>query len=164
MQDDLIDIVIVGAHLSGMPLNHELTSLESRFLREDITAPVYRLYELPETSPSKPGLLRVASGGAPVAVEVWALAPAAFGRFVAKIPSPLSIGKIQLADSSSFAANSTTTSETAPPTRNGNRRSMRAMKPPMTDATGHSPQVIVRITPIVRPSSGPGMSSCRIAP
>ena len=103
MQDDLIDIVIVGAHLSGMPLNHELTSLESRFLREDITAPVYRLYELPETSPSKPGLLRVATGGTPVAVEVWALAPAAFGRFVARIPSPLSIGKIQLADGKSAA-------------------------------------------------------------
>jgi len=98
VQDDLIPIVIVGAHLSGMPLNHELTSLEAKLVRADTTSADYRLYELPATQPSKPGLLRVAQNGTAVSVEVWEMPAAAFGRFVSRIQAPLSIGKIRLAD------------------------------------------------------------------
>jgi allophanate hydrolase len=94
-----IAIAVVGAHLSGMPLNRELTALGGRLLSATATAPDYKLYALKGTVPPKPGLLRVApGGGSAIAVEVWALSPAAFGSFVAAIPSPLSIGTLTLAD------------------------------------------------------------------
>lgn len=96
-----IEIAVVGAHLSGMPLNHELTSLGATFLRAGTTTGDYRLYALPDGPPKRPGLVRVkAGGGAPIAVEVWALPPEGFGRFVAGIPSPLGIGTLALADGS----------------------------------------------------------------
>ena len=96
---DEIAIAVVGAHLSGMPLNRELTALGGRLLSATATAPDYKFYALKGTVPPKPGLLRVApGGGSAIAVEVWALSPAAFGSFVAAIPSPLSIGTLTLAD------------------------------------------------------------------
>jgi allophanate hydrolase len=93
-----IALAVVGAHLSGMPLNGELTSHGARFLGATQTAPDYRLFAL-DTQPRKPGLLRVAAGqGAAIAVELWALPADGFGRFVAAIPPPLSIGTLKLAD------------------------------------------------------------------
>ena len=90
---------MVGAHLSGMPLNGELTSLGARRLETTQTAPDYRLLALAGTEPAKPGLLRVATGnGSAIELEIWALPAAQFGRFVAAVPSPLSIGTIALAD------------------------------------------------------------------
>jgi len=93
-----IDVVVVGAHLSGMPLNHEFAGLRGRFSRAVRTAPQYRLYALAHQDTPKPGLLRVASGGAAIEVEVWRLGVEAFGRFVAAIPPPLGIGTIVLED------------------------------------------------------------------
>lgn len=94
-----IELVVVGAHLSGMPLNGELTGRGARFLRAGPTAPDYRLYALPGGPPARPGLMRVAAGtGAAIATETWALAPDAFGSFVAGIPAPLGIGRTRLAD------------------------------------------------------------------
>jgi allophanate hydrolase len=96
-----IAVAVVGAHLSGMPLNHELRALDGRLLGEASTAPDYRLFALAETSPAKPGLLRVGVGeGAAILVERWALSADAFGRFVASVPPPLSIGTLRLADGS----------------------------------------------------------------
>jgi allophanate hydrolase len=93
-------IAVVGAHLSGMPLNHELTNLGGRFLYATATAGDYRLFAL-DGVPPRPGLLRVASGtGTAIALEAWALPTEGFGRFVASVPSPLSIGTITLADAS----------------------------------------------------------------
>ncbi|MCS3453326.1 allophanate hydrolase [Bradyrhizobium elkanii] len=95
---DDITIAVVGAHLSGMALNHELTTLDARLLQETVTAPDYRLYAL-DTTPPKPGMLRIEAGaGASIKLELWAMSPAAFGKFVAAIPPPLSIGTIRLAD------------------------------------------------------------------
>ncbi|MGV3634577.1 MAG: allophanate hydrolase [Pseudorhodoplanes sp.] len=92
-------IAVVGAHLSGMPLNGELRTLNARFVEETETAPDYRLYALAGTTPPKPGMLRVAEGkGAAIALEVWALTADGFGRFIAGVPSPLSIGTLRLAD------------------------------------------------------------------
>jgi allophanate hydrolase len=91
-------VAVVGAHLSGLPLNDELRALGGRLLEVTKTAPDYRLYALAGTTPAKPGLLRVDSGkGAAVEVEVWALPTESFGRFVDAVPSPLSIGTITLA-------------------------------------------------------------------
>jgi allophanate hydrolase len=93
------EIVVVGAHLSGMALNHELTGLGGRFLRAVDTAAEYRLYVLAGGPPRRPGLIRVGrSRGAAIATEVWALPLEGFGRFVAAIPAPLGIGTLRLAD------------------------------------------------------------------
>ncbi|WP_424934554.1 allophanate hydrolase-related protein [Amaricoccus macauensis] len=96
---ETITLVVVGAHLSGMPLNGELADLGGQLLRKTKTAPVYRLFELPKTTPPKPGLLRVGeTGGTAIDVELWGLSPAAFGTFVANIPAPLGIGTLFLED------------------------------------------------------------------
>ncbi len=92
-------IAVVGAHLSGMPLNRELRELHARFVAQTETAADYRLYALSGTVPAKPGMLRVAQGeGVAIDVEIWALNAEGFGRFVASIPSPLGIGTIRLSD------------------------------------------------------------------
>jgi allophanate hydrolase len=94
-----IEVAVVGAHLSGLPLNGELTALGGSFVRQADTTNDYRLFALPGTTPPKPGLLRVADGtGIAIATEIWSLDPAGFGAFVAKIPSPLGIGTLRLAD------------------------------------------------------------------
>ena len=96
--DGEIAIAVVGAHLSGMALNGELKELGGRLLEATATTPDYTLYAL-DTTPAKPGMLRVATGtGASIELEVWALSAAAFGKFVAAIPPPLSIGTVRLAD------------------------------------------------------------------
>jgi allophanate hydrolase len=99
---DVIPIVVVGAHLTGMPLNDELTRAGGRFVRSCRTQGDYRLFVLPDTVPAKPGLVRVPGyEGDGIAVEVWQLPAAGFAAFVARIPAPLGIGKITLEDGSS---------------------------------------------------------------
>jgi allophanate hydrolase len=98
-------IAVVGAHLDGEPLNHQLTGRGARLVRTTDTAPIYRMFLLP-TDPPKPGLLRVVDGelgAGAVEVEVWDLAPAEFASFVDEIPSPLGIGRIVLDDDSDVA-------------------------------------------------------------
>lgn len=96
-------IVVCGAHMRGLPLNHQLTDRQGRFLEQTRTAPVYDFYALPPGAglPPRPGLIRRAEGGAAIAVEVWALPTANFGEFVAQIPAPLGIGKVELAEGGS---------------------------------------------------------------
>ena len=97
--EDMLTMVVVGAHLTGMPLNHELTAPGGRLIKQCRTAGDYRLFALPNTTPPKPGLVREPGfPGTCLEVEVWALPPAAFGHFVARIPAPLGVGKITLDD------------------------------------------------------------------
>ncbi|WP_159916020.1 allophanate hydrolase [Pantoea sp. 18069] len=93
---EMIKVAVVGAHLRGMPLNHELHSCGARFVQATHTSASYRLYALQGTVPPKPGLSR-AQDGAAIAVEVWEMPLAHFGRFVAGVPSPLGIGSVTLA-------------------------------------------------------------------
>jgi allophanate hydrolase len=94
-------IVVVGAHLSGMALHHQLASRGARLVHTTTTAPNYRLFALAGTVPPKPGLQRGGGDdGTAIAVEVWALAPSRFASFVAEIPPPLGIGKVELVDGS----------------------------------------------------------------
>ncbi|RQO63973.1 allophanate hydrolase [Variovorax sp. KBW07] len=96
-----LPIVVVGAHLSGMPLNGQLTERGATLLRATTTAAAYRLYALPGTTPPKPGLQRSEeAGGAAIDVEVWALPLAQVGSFLALIPPPLGLGSVELADGS----------------------------------------------------------------
>ncbi len=93
-----IAIAVVGAHMSGLPLNGELTRLGARFLEATVSAPVYRLFALEGGPPFRPGMIRDGQNGASIALELWALPSAKVGRFLSGIPSPLGIGTIVLAD------------------------------------------------------------------
>jgi allophanate hydrolase len=96
---DMFSLAVVGAHLSGQPLNGQLTERGAKLLKTTTTSESYRLHALP-TQPPKPGLLRVAQGGARIEVEVWEMPLEHFGSFVALIPHPLGIGTIELMDGS----------------------------------------------------------------
>lgn len=90
-------LVLVGAHMTGLPLNAQITGLGGRFLQRTSTAPGYRMFRLPGPPPARPGMIR-ADGGAAIDVEVWALPLAQVGAFLALIPAPLGLGKVELAD------------------------------------------------------------------
>ncbi len=97
-----IAVAVVGAHLSGQPLNTELTDRNARLLKACRTAPGYRLYALDATRPPKPGLVREEKYPGPgIEVEVWAVPEPLFGSFVTGVPAPLGIGNAVLDDGSS---------------------------------------------------------------
>lgn len=83
----------IGAHMSGLPLNAQITSMGGRFLRAACTAPAYRLHALG----NRPGMLRATDGGA-IAGEVWALPTTAIGALLALVPPPLGFGTVELDD------------------------------------------------------------------
>ncbi|WP_422370819.1 allophanate hydrolase [Hoeflea sp.] len=94
-----IALTVCGAHMSGLPLNHELTSRGARFVKACRTSPDYRFYALAGGPPKRPGLVKSAeAGGAAIAVEVWAMPIEQFGSFMAGIPEPLCIGSVTLED------------------------------------------------------------------
>jgi allophanate hydrolase len=100
---DEICVAVCGAHMTGLPLNHQLTSRGGRFLLRTRTNPVYALYALPGGPPYRPGMIRVDHGGAAIEVEVWSVPAGEFGSFVNGIPAPLTIGKVELQDGSRVA-------------------------------------------------------------
>lgn len=92
---DEMAVALVGAHMTGLPLNHEVTGRGGRFLFAGRTAPQYRFYALAGGPPKRPGLVRT-EDGASIALEVWAMPLSRFGEFMQGIPSPLGIGSVQL--------------------------------------------------------------------
>jgi allophanate hydrolase len=99
LPDGQVRVAVVGAHLSGLPLNFQLTERGARLVATTQTAPSYRFYALPDGK--RPGLIQVADDGAAIDCEVWEMHASEFGSFVAGIPAPLGIGKLKLADGSS---------------------------------------------------------------
>lgn len=89
-------IAVCGAHLSGLPLNHQLTDRGAYLLEKTTTSADYRLYALPGGPPYRPGLVRD-KGGANIEIEIWAMPLDHFGSFVAGIPYPLGIGWLETA-------------------------------------------------------------------
>ena len=96
-----IDIAVCGAHMTGLPLNHQLQSRGARFVRATTTHACYRFYALAGGPPHRPGLVRVADDGAAIDVEIWRVPLTAYGSFVAGIPAPLGIGSVALCDGTS---------------------------------------------------------------
>jgi allophanate hydrolase len=92
-----VRLAVCGAHMAGLPLNHQLIERQGRLLRRCRTAPDYRLYALPGGPPERPGLIRAEAGRA-IEVEVWELPVEQFGGLVETIPPPLGIGSIELED------------------------------------------------------------------
>jgi allophanate hydrolase len=94
-----VEIAVVGAHLTGQPLNHQLADRGARLKTIARTSGQYRFYALPGGAPSKPGMIRDESYSGPgIEVEVWNMPEHRFGGFVAGVPKPLSIGDVQLQD------------------------------------------------------------------
>ncbi len=94
--EGFIELAVIGAHMSGLPLNHELTSRGAMFVERTKTAPVYRFYALAGGPPFRPGLVRVPEGGSSIELEVWRVPRSAFGGFMAGVPQPLCIGTLDL--------------------------------------------------------------------
>ncbi len=97
---ETLPIAVCGAHMSGLPLNHQLTELGGTFNRATSTSPKYRLFALPGTAPAKPGMIRDEAAGAAIELEVWDLPKTQWAKFIEQIPSPLGIGNIELEDGS----------------------------------------------------------------
>ncbi len=93
-----LPIAVVGAHLSGLPLNGQLRERGATLRESTRTAPSYRLYALPGTRPPKPGLQRCTEGGTAIELEVWDMPLAQLGSFLALVPSPLCLGSVELVD------------------------------------------------------------------
>jgi allophanate hydrolase len=92
-------LAVIGAHLSGQPLNGQLLAVGGRLVRTTTTAPAYRLYAL-DTLPPKPGLVRVGEGGGAIEAEVWQLPAEGLGALLAALPRPMALGSVELADGS----------------------------------------------------------------
>jgi allophanate hydrolase len=93
-----IQVAVCGAHMEGLPLNHQLTSRDASLVSRTRTAPRYKFFALPGGPPHRPGLVKVADGGGAIEVEVWSVPADRFGSFVAGIPAPLGIGRVELED------------------------------------------------------------------
>ena len=94
-----IELAVLGAHLTGQPLNFQLTERNARLIRTVKTTSDYKLFALTNTKPQKPGLIRVPGFAGPgIEAEIWSLSAEAFGSFVAAIPAPLGIGTAQMND------------------------------------------------------------------
>ncbi len=100
MQENIeyLDMLVCGAHMSGLPLNTQLTERGAIFSEAVKTASCYQFYALPGGPPFRPGLLRVVGNGSAIEAEIWRLPASRWGDFIALIPAPLCIGSVMLAD------------------------------------------------------------------
>ena len=96
MKDGTLDLVVCGAHLDGLPLNHQLTERGGRLIESTLSAPHYRLYALADGPPARPALVRDEVRGVPIEIEVWRLPITSLGSFLAGIPAPLGLGQVEL--------------------------------------------------------------------
>ncbi len=90
-----VRLAVNGTLMRGLELNGNLLDAGATFVREAATAPTYRLWSIDDRHPA---MLRVASGGTAVAVEVWAVPPEGLARVLLQEPPGLCIGKVRLAD------------------------------------------------------------------
>lgn len=100
--DDLVPVCVVGSHMSNMPLNWQLISLDAELVTETTTSPNYLLYKLysHENAPMRPGLRRLETGGKQIDCEVWKMTKSKLGSLVSMVPPPLAIGSVELKDGS----------------------------------------------------------------
>ena len=97
---ETIEIAVCGAHMRGLPLNDQLTDLDAVFVKAARTAEGYRLFNVPDKIPPRPGMVRDRDGHGKIELEVWAMPLGRFGAFMAQIASPLCIGTVLLEDGS----------------------------------------------------------------
>jgi len=95
-----VTLAVAGAHMSGLPLNRQLTERGARLAGTAHTAAAYRLYALRGGGVPRPGLVRVGEHGASIELELWQIAPSALGELLGEVPAPLGIGRVRLSDGS----------------------------------------------------------------
>jgi allophanate hydrolase len=98
-----IELAVCGAHMQGLALNPQLRNRGAYFLKRTRTSPNYRLFALPGGPPHRPGLVRVPNDGASIEIEIWAVPVEQLGSFVAGIPAPLGIGKVEVENGASVS-------------------------------------------------------------
>ena len=98
VRNDTMDIVVCGAHLQGLPLNHQLVDRGAVLVEKTQTSDDYCLYALNESPIQRPALVRSATNGAAIEVEVWKLPCSEIGSFLQQIGAPLGLGKVRLKD------------------------------------------------------------------
>lgn len=98
---ECVDIAVNGTLMRGLELEPNLVNLGAKFVREDYTETVYRLYSIDDMHP---GMVRVPASGlekvipVSVAVEIWCVPASGVATLLGKEPPGLSIGKIKLKD------------------------------------------------------------------
>ena len=100
MNENEILVGVCGAHMSGLPLNWQLTDLDAKLVQKTNTKEGYRLFVLENKDPIRPGMIYDSSSNFQIAVEVWSMPVENFGRFMKQIASPLGIGTVYLEDGS----------------------------------------------------------------
>lgn len=91
-------LAVCGAHMSGLPLNHELTTKGAKLVEKTFTAPSYRFFAIESFTPPRPGLVKINETGGSIEVEVWEVPSESFGAFFNGVPSPLALGTLTLID------------------------------------------------------------------
>ena len=84
--------------MSGLPLNPQVTGLGGNFISEVKTAEKYKMVYLPKPVPHRPGIVKIAEGGASITAEEWSFPAENVGAFLAGIASPLGLGQVELND------------------------------------------------------------------
>ncbi|MEV0623472.1 gamma-glutamylcyclotransferase [Nonomuraea sp. NPDC050404] len=91
-----VALAVNGTLMRGLELNGNLLDAGATFLREDATAPCYRLWSIDDRHPA---MIRTTDGsGVSVAVEVWEVPAEGLAGVLLSEPAGLSIGKVSLAD------------------------------------------------------------------
>ena len=90
-------LAVNGTLMRGLELNPNLLAVNAAFIRETVTEPAYRLWSIHDRHPA---MVRVATGGMAVTVEVWSVPAVGVAIILLQEPPGLSIGKIKLADGS----------------------------------------------------------------
>jgi len=102
MKENEILVGVCGAHMSGLPLNWQLTDLDAELVKKTQTKKGYRLFVLENKDPIRPGMVYDSSSDTQIEVEVWSMSVENFGKFMKQIQSPLCIGSVYLEDESSI--------------------------------------------------------------
>lgn len=98
MKENEILIGVCGAHMSGLPLNWQLTELNATLIKKTQTKKGYRLFVLENKDPIRPGMIYDSSSSSQIELEVWSMRVENFGKFMKQIASPLGIGSVFLDD------------------------------------------------------------------
>lgn len=95
MKDERVNLAVNGTLMQGLELNENLLQVGAEFVQETTTAPIYRLWSIQDVHPA---MMRVAEGGAAIALEIWSVPVTGLASILLQEPPGLCIGKVQLAD------------------------------------------------------------------
>jgi len=89
-------LAVNGTLMRGLELEHNLIKAGAAFLREDRTAPIYRLWSVNDIHPAMIRVPKTDDKAVSVALEVWKVPAAGLAQILLGEPEGLSIGKVLL--------------------------------------------------------------------